>query len=118
MPAAAATRRAAPAKPGRRRPARTARTGSIRWDRVGRIGLLTVLGVILLLYISPAKNWIQQSRAAGAQQQELRDLQRRNRSLKHRVGALRQPTTLDHQARRLGMVGPRERSFVIENLPK
>jgi cell division protein FtsB len=110
MPAAAAARR---------RPARsTARTGAIRWDRVGRIGLLTVLGVILLLYISPAKNWIQQSRAAGAQQQELRDLQQRNRSLKDRVGALRQPSTLDHEARRLGMVGPRERSFVIENLPK
>lgn len=115
MPAAAATRRAAPA---RRRPARTAGAGGIRWDRVGRIGLLTVLGVILLLYISPAKNWIQQSRAAGTQQQQLRDLQQRNRTLKRRVGALRNPATLDREARRLGMVGPRERSFVIENLPK
>jgi cell division protein FtsB len=115
MPVASATRRqAAPA----RRAARPARSGSIRWDRVGRMALLAVLGVIVLLYISPAKNWIQQSRAAGAQSAELRDLQHQNRSLKRRVGALRRPSVLDREARRLGMVGAHERPFVIENLPR
>jgi cell division protein FtsB len=89
----------------------------IRWDRVGRCALLTTLVAILLLYISPAKHWIQQSRTAGAQQEELRELTDENRQLKRRVRALRNPGALEREARRLGMVRQGERAYVIENLP-
>jgi cell division protein FtsB len=73
--------------------------------------------VILLLYLSPAKHWIQQSRTAGAQQDELRDLADENDELKRRVRALRDPGALEREARRLGMVRQGERAYVIENLP-
>ncbi len=53
-------------------PMRHART--IRWDRVGRVALLGTLAVIMLLYVSPARHWIEQSRTAGEQNAELRDL--------------------------------------------
>jgi hypothetical protein len=43
------------------------RRTSIRWDRLGRLALLGTLIVILLLYISPAKHWWEQSRTASAQ---------------------------------------------------
>jgi cell division protein FtsB len=91
--------------------------GRIRWDRVGRYALLATLLVILLLYISPAKHWIEQSRTASAQSGELRDLTEQNRDLKRRVRDLRDPHALEREARKLGMVKQGERSFVIENLP-
>ncbi len=96
-----------------------ARVGSgVRWDRVGRIALLVTLGVILLLYISPAKHWIEQSRTAKVQQAELNELTDENRELRERARQLRDPAALEEQARRLGMVRQGERSFVIENPPK
>jgi cell division protein FtsB len=93
------------------------RHSGIRWDRVGRCALLTTLVVILLLYISPAKHWIQQSRTAGAQQDELGELADENKELKRKVRALRDPGALEREARRLGMVRQGERAYVIENLP-
>jgi cell division protein FtsB len=103
--------RVAAAFPSRRR-------SSIRWDRLGRLALLGTLLFILVLYISPAKHWIQQSRTAGHQADELRDLSDENRTLKRRVTALSDPGALEREARRLGMVRQGERSYVIENLPK
>jgi len=93
------------------------RRSGIRWDRVGRVGLLTTLGVIMLLYVSPALHWVQQSRTAGEQRDELRELTTQNRELKRRVRELRSPGALEREARRLGMVRQGERAYVIENLP-
>lgn len=93
------------------------RRSGIRWDRVGRCALLTTLVAILLLYLSPAKHWIQQSRTAGEQQDELSDLADEHKELKRRVHALRDPGALEREARRLGMVRQGERAYVIENLP-
>jgi len=93
------------------------RRSGIRWDRVGRFALLTTLVVILLLYLSPAKHWIQQSRTAGAQHEELRALVEENKELKRRVRSLRDPGALEREARNLGMVRQGERAYVIENLP-
>lgn len=97
--------------------ARAVRRGAIRWDRVGRYALLGTLLVILALYVPPAKHWIEQSRTAGHQQQDLRQLTEQNRTLKSRVRELRNPRALEREARRLGMVKRGERAYVIENLP-
>jgi cell division protein FtsB len=92
------------------------RSSSIRWDRVGRVALLGTLAVIVLLYVSPARHWIKQSRTNGEQNGELRDLLAKNRQLKRRVHELRTPGALEREARRLGMVRQGERAYVIENL--
>ncbi|MGI8660451.1 MAG: FtsB family cell division protein [Thermoleophilaceae bacterium] len=102
-------------RPRQRHRRRSGRTG-VRWDRVGRIALLVTLGVILLLYISPAKHWLEQSSAARVQQTELGELERENAELKQRVRTLRDPEALALEARRLGMVGVGERAYVIQNL--
>jgi cell division protein FtsB len=107
---------AAAARP-RRPPARARRRSSIRWDRVGRYALFGVLLVILMLYVSPAKHWIEQSRTRGEQRDQLRELTDENRELKRKVTRLRSPGALEREARKLGMVKQGERSFVIENLP-
>jgi len=81
---------------------------------VSRAALLGTLGVILLLYISPAKHWVETSGTAREQKSELRDLSAENRKLKARVHTLRDPGALEQEARRLGMVREGERSYVIE----
>ena len=93
------------------------RHSGIRWDRVGRVALLATLGVIMLLYVSPARHWIEQSRTADEQNRELSELNAKNRELKRRVHSLRGPGALEREARRLGMVRQGERAYVIENLP-
>jgi cell division protein FtsB len=82
------------------------------------MALLGTLGVILLLYISPAKHWIEQSGTANAQRQELEELSAENERLKQRAAELRDPAALEREARRLGMVRVGERAYVIENPPK
>ena len=101
--------------PARKRRTRASARGTIRWDRVGRLALLGTLGVILLLYISPAKHWLEQSRTARAQKEELQALNAENHTLKRRLRGLRNPATLEAEARRLGMVKEGERSYVIRN---
>ncbi len=103
--ASAPARRTPRARPGR---------GGVRWDKVSRAALLGTLGVILMLYISPAKHWVETSSAARQQKGELRDLSAENRKLRQRVRTLRDPGALEEEARRLGMVREGERSYVIE----
>jgi cell division protein FtsB len=106
------------AAPRKRRVRTTTGRGAIRWDRLGRMALLGTLGIILLLYVSPAKHWIEQSGTARAQKQDLQDLQAENARLSRRVRQLRDPAALEQEARRLGMVREGERSYVIENPPR
>jgi cell division protein FtsB len=94
------------------------RRTSIRWDRVGRLALLSTFVVILLLYVSPAKHWLQQSSTARAQRQELDQLARENRQLERRVRSLRDPGALEREARKMGMVHQDERAYVIEGLAR
>ena len=94
------------------------RPGGIRWDRVGRVALLAVLAIILALYISPAKHWIEQSGTAGAQREELGRLKSEQDNLRRQVRDLRRPAALEREARKLGMVEGGERSYVIRGLPK
>ena len=101
---------------GGRRPAvrrRPAGVSGIRWDRVGRLALVAMLGVILLLYISPVKHWVQQSRTKQDQQQRLDELKRENARLESRLNYLKRPDSIDREARRLGMVKRGERAFVV-----
>ena len=93
------------------------RRSGIRWDRVGRIALLATLIVIVFSYLSPARQWLQQSGTAGRQKQELSELNGQKAKLQRRLRALRDPGALEREARRLGMVRVGERSYVIENLP-
>jgi cell division protein FtsB len=104
MATTATARRASPA------------AGRIRWDRLGRYALLTVLCAVLLAYISPISHWMKQSATASHEETQLRELQAENEQLKHRVADLKRPIALEREARKLGMVKEGERAYVIENL--
>jgi cell division protein FtsB len=92
---------------------RPAGVSGIRWDRVGRLALVAMLGVIVLLYVSPVKHWIQQSGTKQDQQQRLDQLKQENSRLESRLHYLKRPDAVDREARKLGMVKRGERAFVV-----
>ena len=94
------------------------RSATVRWDRVGRVALLLLLGVVLLLYVNPAVNYVKTWQTANAKRGEVNRLQAQNKRLRARKAAMKQPATLEHEARALGMVRPGERAYVVRGLPK
>ena len=90
----------------------------IRWDRLGRWALLFVLGLVLYLYIGPATSWVSTWKEARAKRAELATLQAENERLRERRDALKRRSSLEREARRLGMVKAGERMYVVEGLPK
>jgi cell division protein FtsB len=89
----------------------------VRWDRVGRVALLLVGVLLVCLYINPARTYFSTWREAGAKREEVAKLQHEHRRLVQRRRALENPRTLEREARRLGMVRPDERPYVIRDLP-
>src|SRR3954447_7800171 len=88
----------------------------IRWDRVGRLGLLAVLSVILILYVSPVVHWIEQSRTASHERSQVQSLQSEHDMLQARLRELRSPGAVEREARRLGMVAPGEKPYVVRGI--
>jgi cell division protein FtsB len=90
----------------------------IRWDRLGRWALLFVLALVLYLYIGPTKSWVSTWREAGQKRQEVATLRAENERLRERRDALKRQSSLEREARRLGMVKAGERMYIVEGLPK
>jgi cell division protein FtsB len=113
-----------------RRPSRAARAprqrprvlaggaAAIRWDRVSRVALLIVLLVLVYLYAGPARSYWDTVRQAEQRRAEVATLKRENARLRARRDSLRSASALEREARRLGMVKPGERPYVVSNLPK
>ncbi len=90
----------------------------IRWDRVGRTAILIVFVVVALLYVGPVSSFWSARGEAATRRAEVEQLRKENRDLRLEREALRDGGALEVEARRLGMVRPGERPFVVEHLPK
>jgi cell division protein FtsB len=90
----------------------------VRWDRVGRVALLLLLLTVALLYIGPARSLISTWQSSNAKQARVATLEREHEALVRRAKELRDARTIEAEARRLGMVRPGERSYVVRNLPR
>jgi cell division protein FtsB len=75
-----------------------------------------LLGVVLA-YVGPATSYLRTWGEAKHQRHEVARLQHEHQRLAARQASLRDPRTLEQEARRLGMVRPDERSYVILGLP-
>ena len=89
----------------------------IRWDRVGRVVLLLVLVGVLGLYVNPLRSLWSTKQESAQRSSEVAELERENEALRKRRDELKDPRVLENEARRLGMVKPGERAFVVEGLP-
>jgi cell division protein FtsB len=89
----------------------------IRWDRVGRVALLLVLLLLVYLYVGPIRSWWSTWQDSKAKQAQVERLERENAALRKRRAALQTPQALEREARRMGLVRPDERPFVVRGLP-
>src|SRR3954471_9649581 len=110
-----------PATASRSRVARVERrrvSAAIRWDRISRYGLLAVLVGMLFLYVNPARSYLDTLRESHHRRAEVRGLLNENKRLQAKRRALDDPHTLEAAARKLGMVRPGERPYVVRGLPR
>jgi cell division protein FtsB len=84
---------------------------------VGRVALLVVLLGVVALYVGPSISFFHTYREAQARRAEVGKLQAENKRLRARRLALNNPRTLEREARRLGLVKPGERPFIVKGLP-
>jgi cell division protein FtsB len=89
----------------RRRPVRT-----MRW---------LVLGVALLvgfLYYRPLSTYVDTKRELSRRSAEVQELEGELKALKRRLAGARQPDAVERQARRLGLIRPGERLFIVKGV--
>jgi cell division protein FtsB len=89
----------------------------IRWDRLGRWALIGVFAFVLYLYIGPAARWVTTYRQAKEKRSDVAALQAQNHRLKAQKRSLERSSSLEREARRLGMVKAGEKAYVVEGLP-
>jgi cell division protein FtsB len=82
------------------------------------VALLLVLLLIVYLYVGPVRSWWSTWQDSKAKQAQVQRLERENAQLRARKAALGTPQALEREARRIGMVRPDERPFVVGGLPK
>jgi cell division protein FtsB len=119
--AAPAPRRARTAGKAPPRPRRVSARSSavrVRWNRLGRVGLLVVLVVVAALYVKQGLSYLSTRSQANQQLAIVHRLSHDNARLERQRRSLSDMTTIERDARALGMVRPGERPYVVTGLPK
>ncbi|MBJ7471993.1 MAG: septum formation initiator family protein [Solirubrobacteraceae bacterium] len=96
----------------------TASRVTLRPDRFARIFLVVCVAACVWLAIPPARDYISTQSRAEQTRLELQQLQAEQRRLEAQSREMSRGTGLEEQARRQGLIGPSERSYVIEDLPQ
>ena len=89
----------------------------MRWDRIGRLGLLVVLCVVAGLYVQQGLAYLAVRSQASRQKAIVRELTRANASLRAQQQSLNNPATILRDARALGMVRVGEHPYEVTGLP-
>jgi cell division protein FtsB len=85
----------------------------VRWERVGRYGLLFVLAIVVGLYVEHTLSYVSTRSQANQQNAIVDQLTRQNRGLARQLKSLNDPATIVRDARALGMVRPGERAYAM-----
>ena len=89
----------------------------MRWDRVGRVGLLIVLCVVAGLYVQQGLAYLAVRGQANRQKAIVQQLTRSNAALRAQQRSLGEPSTILRDARALGMVRVGEHPYEVTGLP-
>ena len=73
---------------------------------------------MLALYVNPLRSYWSTRQEAAQRNSEVADLKAENEKLRTRRDHLKDPRNLEGEARRLGMVRPGERAYVVSRLPR
>jgi cell division protein FtsB len=90
----------------------------VRWERVGRFGLLFVLVVVIGLYAEHTLSYFSTRAQANQERAIVTNLARQNAALTQEQRSLSDPNTIVSKARALGMVRPGELPYVITGSPR
>jgi cell division protein FtsB len=80
--------------------------------------LVLVFFAILFSYISPVTNFVDAWRGSHDTEAQLSELRREHDRLAAKSASLEDPNAAVTEARKLGMVLPGERSYVVKSLPR
>jgi len=94
---------------GSKRPSRSRLL--LRW------GGVAALCLVAFLYFKPARTYLEKSRQLDATTAEVRGLRAQQQSLQRLVAASSSDAELAREARRLGLVLPGERLFIVKGIP-
>jgi cell division protein FtsB len=86
------------------------RTPIVRWVA------LATLAVVALLYYRPLKSYVETRDALEARQAEVRKLRAKRDELARRLEEADTPEALARRARKLGLVRPGERLFIVNGI--
>lgn len=86
-----------------------------RFTRLLALGLIVLLG---LLYYRPVRAYLETKRAVEVRTAEVREFAARKHDLEERLAEIRSGATLVRGARRLGLVKPGERLFIVRGIPE
>ena len=89
----------------------------VRWDRLGRIAMLLVLVALVFLYLSAGARMLSTLRQSHRDQAKVGAMEREHRELLRQHNELSSQSTLEEQARKLGMMRPGEQPYSITGLP-
>jgi cell division protein FtsB len=85
----------------------------VRWERVGRYGLLFVLVIVVGLYVEHTMSYISTRTQSDQQKAIVNQITHQNRALAQQLKSLNDPVTIVRDARALGMVRPGEQSYAM-----
>ena len=85
----------------------------VRWERVGRYGLLFVLVIVVGLYVEHTLSYVSTRSQSDQQHAIVNRLTQQNRALAQELSSLNDPVTIARDARALGMVRPGEQSYAM-----
>jgi cell division protein FtsB len=103
-----ATTRGEPARVARRRPKRSSIL--LRWLAVGAIVL------VALLYARPLRSYLGTKHDLAKRTADVQALKAENRDLQRRLADANTPQVLQREARRLGLVHPGEKLFIVKGI--
>ena len=83
-----------------------------RWLALGFVVLLA------LLYYRPVRAYVETKQTLESRTARVRELADRKRDLEERLAKIRSGSTLVRGARRLGLVKPGERLFIVRGIPE
>ncbi len=89
----------------------------MRWDRLGRLAMLSVIAVLLYLYVSAGIRMLSTWNQARGDRSAVSALAIEHAALTREHEALGRQGTVEGDARRLGMVKKDEQAYIVTGLP-
>jgi cell division protein FtsB len=78
--------------------------------------VLAVAALVGFLYYRPLSTYVETKREVSGRAAEVRELRSELKALERRLAGARERDAVERQARRLGMVKPGERLFVVKGI--